>query len=149
MTSPRSFAHAIRTPGLGLAFLLNLFWVNASEVFRYFVFVMPMLRQSLSDVSGVAPMNIPVFMAWGVWDTIVIVAIVGVSWLVFERFGTTRVAAIVSATATWLAIFVIFWFAMFNMNLATPKIVAIALPLAWLEMMVAALIVRWCLMRKS
>jgi hypothetical protein len=43
----------------------------------------------------------------------------------------------------WCAIFLIFWLGAFNMNLATPIILAVALPLAWVEMVVAAMIVRW------
>jgi hypothetical protein len=34
------------------------------------------------------------------------------------------------------------WLGLFNMNLATPSIVAAMLPWAWVEMIVAALIVR-------
>jgi hypothetical protein len=135
--------------GLGLAVVLNLIWVNLSEVARYFLFVMPMMRAALPEVDGVAPMNLPVFLIWGVWDTIVIAAITGVSWLVFAQFGRTVQVAIAAGTATWLAIFVVLWLGMFNMNLATAAIVLTALPLAWIELVIAALIVRWCLQRAS
>ena len=33
-------------------------WINVSEIFRYFVFVMPM-------VPDVAPVNLSVFLIWG------------------------------------------------------------------------------------
>jgi hypothetical protein len=49
--------------------LVNI-WVNVSEVFRYFVFVMPATRKFFSNVPGVAPMNWDVFSIWDVWDTI-------------------------------------------------------------------------------
>jgi hypothetical protein len=133
--------------GLGMALLLNLIWVNFSEVVRYFAFVMPMMRAALPGVPGVAAMDVPIFLIWGIWDMIVILAITGLSWLIFERFGATRVAAICAGTAAWLGIFVVLWLGLFNMNLATPEIVLTALPLAWIEMIVAALIVRWAMRR--
>jgi hypothetical protein len=140
-------AAALNTRGLGLAFLLNLLWVNVSEVFRYFVLVMPMMRETMSVVPNVAPMNWPVFMIWGVWDTILVLAITLASWLVYERFGYRKRCAVWAGSAVWLAIFVIFWLAMLNMNLAKLPTALVALPLAWLEMMVAALIVLWSLRR--
>jgi hypothetical protein len=135
--------------GLGMALLLNMLWINASEVFRYFVFIMPMMRAALPDIPDVAPMDLPTFLIWGIWDTILIFAITGFSWLVFARAGATRANAVYAGTAAWLGIFVILWVGLFNMNLATPAIVLTALPLAWFEMIVAALIVRWCLGRKA
>jgi hypothetical protein len=138
----------INSRGLGMAILLNLVWVNISEVFRYFAFVMPMMREALQMVPGVAPMNIPVFLIWGVWDTIVILAITTVSWLCFERFGYSKRNAVLAGTAVWVSIFVVLWVGLWNMNLADVKTMMIALPLAWLEMVVAALITNWCLSRR-
>ena len=123
--------------------LILAVWINASEVFRYFVFVMPMMREALSDVANVAPMNLPVFLIWGVWDTILLLAVAGFVWLFLERFGEGFVQAVIAGSLIWIAIFGILWLGLYNMNLATPEILAIALPLAWLEMVVAALIVRW------
>ena len=42
--------------------LANFVWINASEVFRYFAFVMPMMRQALPQVPDVAPMSVAIFM---------------------------------------------------------------------------------------
>jgi len=127
--------------------LTNLVWINASEVFRYFVFVMPMMRQALPEVPDVAPMSFSIFMIWGIWDTILLLAVSGFTWLFLERYGATSRNALLIGTIVWCAIFVIFWLATFNMNLAAPRILAVALPLAWVEMAVAALIVRWGMLR--
>ncbi|HUC16128.1 MAG TPA: hypothetical protein VMA37_00380 [Acetobacteraceae bacterium] len=62
-------------------------WVNASEIFRYFVFVLPMTRRTLAMVSNVAPMNLPVFLVWGVWDTVLVVMSVLFTWLYAQAFG--------------------------------------------------------------
>jgi hypothetical protein len=129
--------------GLGAAFLANLVWVNLSEVARYFLLVMPMMRDAFGMVPDIAPMNLAVFMIWGVWDLIVIMAITGFSWLMLDRMGRSIGVAILAGTLVWLAIFVVLWLGLYNMNLATPWIVIAALPLAWVEMVVAALIVRY------
>jgi hypothetical protein len=130
---------------LGVAFLLNMIWMNASEVFRYFAFVMPMMRSALAVVPDVAPMSIPVFLIWGVWDTLLIVVTTGFSWLMLERFGPSARVAVAAGTCVWAAVFVLFWVGLWNMNLATPAIMATALPLAWIELVIAALIVRWAM----
>jgi hypothetical protein len=133
---------SINLKALGMAVMLNMLWVNLSEVFRYFAFVMPMMRDSLLIVPDVAPMNLPVFLIWGLWDTIVVLAITLASWLAFERFGYSKRMAFIAGTAVWASIFVVFWVALLNMNLATIKIALVASPLAWIEMVVAAFITR-------
>jgi hypothetical protein len=134
--TPRAFVTAL---------VLNTIWINLSEVFRYFAFVMPMMREALPGVPDVAPMNLPVFLIWGVWDTILVVAATGFAWLILERFGRSAQVAIAAGSAVWAAVFVVLWLGLWNMNLATTGILAVALPLAWVEMVVAALIVRWAM----
>lgn len=125
------------------AFWINFIWVNASEVFRYFVFVMPMMRAAFPEMSGVAPMDWGVFLVWGAWDTVLVLAITGFVWLFIERFGAGLSQAVAAASLFWLAVFGILWVGLFNMGLAPWQVLAVALPLAWVEMAVAALIVRW------
>jgi hypothetical protein len=60
---------------------------------------------------------------------------------------TAFAAAIASGTIAWAFLFLWFWSAMLNTNLATPLTPAMALPLAWLEMAVAALITQACFRR--
>jgi len=122
-------------------------WINLSEVFRYFAFVMPMTRKTLSMVPNVAPMNGGVFFIWGGWDTILTVMTVWVYWLHAERFGATNGTAVLAGTSNWLLLFVLFWIAMFNMRLAGSATLAVALPLAWLELVVAGLIAGFCFRR--
>jgi hypothetical protein len=140
---------AVDLPGLLKAVGLNLIWVNLSEVFRYFAFVMPMTREALPMVPDVAPMNLPVFLIWGLWDTLIVLAITLSSWLVFERFGYAKGTAVLTGTAVWVSIFVVLWVALLNLNLTTITIALVALPLAWIEMVIAALIALWCLERRQ
>lgn len=134
---------------IGIVLLANALWINASEVFRYFVFVMPMLREALPGVPDVAPMDLGVFALWAVWDTLLLLAVTGFVWLYLDRFGHGWGKALAAGTLVWLAIFGILWLALFNMNLATSAILAVALPLSWLELAVAALIVDWGVRRHS
>ncbi len=137
----------VKYPMMGRAFLLTFtittLWINASEVFRYFAFIMPMMQNHLAALPDVAQMNIPIFMIWGIWDTILTFAVVGFSWIYFERMGFGVRNAIISGTLVWASIFVILWLGLYNMNLASLAILSIALPLSWLEMIVAALLVNW------
>lgn len=137
-----------RTP-LASALIANFVWINMSEVFRYFAFIMPMMRDALPMVPDVAPMDLTVFLIWGVWDTILVAAATIIPWLALNVLGATMKNAVLAGTGVWLAVFVIFWLGAFNMNLATPRIVLTALPLAWLEMIVAALIVWWFCFRSN
>jgi hypothetical protein len=142
-------ANAIRahSPSLIAAFAANFVWINLSEVFRYFVFVMPMMREALPGVPNVAPMNPVVFLIWGLWDTLLIVTLVVTAWLFLEKFGHTIGNALLAGTFFWLSVFCILWLALLNMRLATLEIALIALPLALIEMWIGALLTYWSLQR--
>lgn len=135
----------VKVPGaLVAAVAINTGWVNASEIFRYFVFIRDLMRNAFPQLPDVVPMNLPVFLSWGVWDMIVVLAVSGFTWLYLDRLGGGARNAAQAGTLAWLAIFVVLWLGLFNMNLATPGAVLTALPLAWLEMVIAALIVDTC-----
>ena len=128
-----------------LSIAVNGLWINASEIWRYFEIVMPALREA---VPGSAPMSLGVFAAWGIWDTLVLFAATGFFWLWLTQFGTTIKQTIIAATLFWLAVFVVLWLGVFNLGLVPFQVFASALPLAWLEMLIAALIVRWFMQRQ-
>lgn len=129
------------------AILANWIWINLSEVFRYFVFVMPMMRDAFPGITDIAPMSLAVFLSWAVWDTILVVSVCVIAWLSLYRLGLGWREVLVTGTGIWASIFVILWLGLWNMNLATGAIVGIALSLAWIEMIVAAAIVRWSILR--
>ena len=126
-----------------IVFLIATAWINASEVFRYFVFVLPMIRDAIQGVPNVAPVNLPVFVSWMIWDTILVSAVLGFVWIYLDRFGDGWRNGVIAGTLAWGAIFGLLWLGLLNMNLATLNILAIALPLSWLELVVAALLVNW------
>lgn len=126
-----------------MALIINFIWINASEVFRYFAFVMPMMREAFPMVPDVAPMNLPVFMIWGVWDTILVLTATLLPWMAMKAFGASALRAALYGTGVWMSVFVILWLGLYNMNMATAGVLAVALPMAWVEMVIAALIVWW------
>ena len=148
MTSATLTPIASATPRMnGRAFAsalaLNFVWMNASEVFRYFAFVMPMMREALPQIDSVAPMDLGVFLVWGLWDAILVAAVTGFVWIFLDRFGAGLRQALIGATLIWLTVFGLLWLGIFNMGLATVEILAVALPLAWAELAIAGLIVLW------
>lgn len=149
MKSLGAFRFMTETPPLLLAFALNTLWINASEVFRYFALVMPMMRDAFPMVSNVAPMDVTTFLIWGVWDTILVCVATFVPFVCLRSMGGSFRVGVLAGSAVWLGVFGLLWLGLFNMNLATPQILLAALPLAWLEMIVAALIVWWFCFRRG
>ncbi len=123
-----------------LTTLIVSIWINISEVFRYFVIVKPLMREYLSMVPGIVPMNWLIFASWSVWDTILTALVVFVYWLVAQRFGSNLMSTFISATTSWALCFLLLWLGLVNMGLSSVSMALIALPLAWLEMVVASLI---------
>ena len=120
--------------------LLTSIWINISEIFRYFVFVMDRTKAFFPNKEGVAEMNISIFSIWGVWDTILTGILVFIFWLYANTYGNNNRSVIVSGTIVWIAVFVIFWIATANMGLANWSILLITLPLSWLELVIGAFI---------
>ena len=94
-------------------------------------------------MENVAPITAPIFISWMVWDILLICAVVGFVWLYLDHFGEGMRNAVIAGGLIWIPIFVLLWLGLFNMNLATPGILAVAWPLSLLEMIVAALIIDW------
>ena len=115
-------------------------WINASEVFRYFVFVMPRVKSFFVGKAGVAEMDWIIFSIWGFWDSLLTALLVFLFWLYARSFGNNWRSIFVSGSIAWLFVFVIFWVATANMGLAEWSILWITLPLSWIEMVVGTAI---------
>lgn len=116
--------------------LLASIWINISEVFRYFVFVMPRVKSFFNNKEGVADIDLGIFATWGLWDTLLTGVLVFIFWLYSRIFGNSNRSVLISGTIVWLAIFVIFWVATANMGLSEWRILWLTLPLSWLEMVI-------------
>ena len=126
-----------------ISLAINAIWINASEVFRYFVFVMGMMRDAHPGIDDVAPMSLPVFLIWGVWDTILLLFVTCFVWLWLDRMGGGIKNAVLAGTVFGGAIFGLLWIGIVNMNLAPVRVLFVALPFAILEQIIAALIIDW------
>ena len=129
--------------------LITSIWINLSEVARYFLVVKPQMQAYLFEIKNVADMNLIIFMIWGVWDTLLTVLIVFICWLCIQVFGNNRKSIAISALISWSLFFVLFWVGMANMNLSSWSFLITVLPLAFLETLVASIIIATLLKKFS
>lgn len=127
----------------------NFVWVNASEIWRYLAVVRPMLLQVFPGRPGIAPLTLPAIAIWTIWDTILILASTGFYWIYLTWTGPVIRHALLAATALTATVFGLLWLAVFNMGLAPPQFLWTAVPLAWVEQVVAAFIVGWAMARRA
>jgi len=132
-----------------LALGLNLVWINASEVWRYFQIVRPMLLDTFPNQPGIAAITPGIFASWMIWDTILIVAATGLYWLWLTKFRDGLAETIWASLAFTVTVFGLIWLGIVNMGLAPAKFICAALPLAWLEQLVAAGITFWTIRRET
>lgn len=129
--------------------IITSLWVNASEVFRYFVLVRPEMHEYLSVVPNVADMNWGIFAIWGLWDTLLTALYVFLFWLCAQTFGNNLKSILISGFMSWCFFFLLFWVGMANMNLSSWSYLLIVLPLALIETLVAAFIASKLYLRKN
>ena len=127
-----------------MAALWSALWINISEIARYFLLVRPMVQDAFPMIADVAPINVPIFMSWMVWDTVLVLSNALIVWLFLERFGASFGQAIKAGTFVWATVFVILWLGLLNLGLANQQLLLVALPLAWLELVIAAIIIFKC-----
>jgi len=118
--------------------LIVSIWINISEVFRYFVLVMPRVKSFFQNKPGIAEMDLGIFSIWGLWDILLTAVLVFVFWIYAKSFGNNKKSILVSGIFVWIAVFVIFWVATSNMGLSSWSILLITLPLSLFEMIVGA-----------
>ncbi|NVE94552.1 hypothetical protein [Altererythrobacter lutimaris] len=140
-------AKPLPSKALATAFWLNFIWINVSEVARYFLVVRPLLRSHFPDQPQIGAMNHQIFAIWGVWDLVLILAAIGFYWLWLERFGQSLRQLIAASLAFTLTVFGLLWIGVANMGLAPFSMVLAALPLAWVEQLIACWIVAWSIRR--
>lgn len=143
--SPRQLFDA--RPAFWIALLGNAIWINASEIWRYFYVVRPLLHDTFPGEAHIGAMSPAIFAVWTVWDTILILAATGFYWLFLSARGNTLANAVLGASAFTITVFGLLWLGVVNMGLVPANFISAALPFAWIEQIVAALIVRFALRR--
>ncbi|MEO1660783.1 MAG: hypothetical protein AAFR51_07340 [Pseudomonadota bacterium] len=126
---------------------LNFIWINASEVARYFGLVKPMLHEAFPEAGDIALVTPALFASWILWDTILIVAATSFFWICLSHFGATLENVLITSLGFTVTVFGLLWLGVANMGLAPISLLWAALPLAWLEQVIAAYIVSWAMRR--
>jgi hypothetical protein len=153
MTNPASIAPTapasqLTNRNFWVALGINFLWINASEIWRYLAIVKPMLHETYPGRAEIAPFDLPTFASWSVWDTWLILAATGFYWLYLNWAGRGIRQALIAATLFTITIFGLLWLGIVNMGFVPARFIWIAVPLAWIEQLVAAIIVRWAMDRK-
>lgn len=130
-----------------LALGLNFVWINISEVARYFGLIKPMLHDTFPGADHIAAISPGIFASWMLWDTILIIAATGFFWMFLHQFGMVIRNVVLSSFGFTLTVFGLIWIGIVNMGLAPSSFIWVALPLAWLEQLIAAYIVYWAIKR--
>ena len=139
---------AAKTPkAFWLALGLNIIWINLSEVARYFGLVKPMLHDAFPEADHIAAVTPAIFASWMIWDTILILAATGFFWIYLQQFGATIRNVVLGSICFTVPVFGLLWLGVVNMGLAPSSFLWAALPLAWIEQLIAAYIVYWAIRR--
>ena len=117
--------------------VITSIWINVSEVFRYFVFVIPNVKEYWQGIEHVGDMNWTIFAIWGLWDMILTAMAVFIFWLYTQRFGNNIRSVVSSAIIVWMFFFVLYWVGAANMGYSDWSILWIVLPLSLLELLIA------------
>lgn len=118
--------------------LITSIWINVSEVFRYFILVMPQVKAYWNNLEHIADMNWFIFSIWGLWDTLLTAMLVFLFWLYSRVFGNNNRSVFVVGTLAWLFFFVLYWVGTANMGYSDWAILRITLPLSLVELIIAA-----------
>jgi hypothetical protein len=153
MTNPASIAPTasaglLTNRNFWVALGINFLWINASEIWRYLAIVKPMLHETYPGRADIAPFDLPTFASWSVWDTWLILAATGFYWLYLNWAGRGIRQTLIAATLLTITIFGLIWLGIVNMGFVPVRFIWIAVPLALIEQVVAAMIVRWAMGRK-
>ena len=121
--------------------LITSIWVHVSQLVRFFAYAKSALQNFLSSVPNVAPMDeLGVLIVWGFWDMLLTAVYVFLFWLCAQVFGNNGRSILLSGFISWIAVFVLFWVGVANMNIASWSTLPVVLPLALFEAVVASFI---------
>jgi hypothetical protein len=146
-TVPVNSTHGQVNRNFWIVLAINFLWINASEIWRYLAIVKPMLHEAYPGRADIAPFDLPTFASWSVWDSWLILASTGFYWLYLNWAGRGIRQALIAATLLTVTVFGLIWLGIVNMGFVPARFIWIAVPLAWIEQAIAAMIVRWAIRR--
>ena len=118
--------------------LLTSIWINIAEIFRAVVIAFPRIKAFFGDRIVIGEMELSNALIWGLWDTLLTIALVFIYWLTANTFGRNFKSILISATMTSVATLGIFWIATVNTGLGEWSTAFIVFPVAWIEMIIGA-----------
>ncbi|MEK7485503.1 MAG: hypothetical protein AABZ60_14350 [Planctomycetota bacterium] len=113
-------------------------WVHLAEASRFFLIVTPIMEKEIPQLPLVTEISLSTWISWAIWDTLLSSMYVWMTWLTIQVYGKSLKYGIFAGVISWVFFFLLFWIAMLNMNLASLKVVLIALPLALVETIIAS-----------
>ena len=113
-------------------------WVHLAEASRFFLIVTPIMEKEIPQLPLVTEVSLGTWISWAIWDTLLSSMYVWMTWLTIQVYGKSLKYGIFAGVISWVFFFLLFWIAMLNMNLASLKVVLIALPLALVETIIAS-----------
>jgi hypothetical protein len=120
--------------------LLTSIWQQVSQFMRYWFVVKKEMQTNISCMPDVAIINVPIFIIWGLWVTLITMLIVFLHYLFTEKFGKSTFSIFATGTIAWSFFYVLFWVGMAQMNLARWQFVPYILVLAWIETIITVFI---------
>ncbi len=121
-----------------IVMLLTSIWIHAAEVARAMLVAFPMMEEFYAGKIDIGPMGVSNAIIWGVWDTMIASTLVFIYWLCAQVFGRNLKSIFISATVTTLATIGVFWVGSVNSGLGTWDMAFVLIPIAWVEMLIAA-----------
>lgn len=130
--------NAISVKNFVVVSLVVSVWVHLAEASRFFLIVTPIMEKEVPQLPLVTELSMSTWISWAIWDTVLSSMYVWMAWLTIQVYGKSLKSGLFAGLVSWVFFFVLFWVAMINMNLASLKVVLIALPLALVETTIAS-----------
>ena len=114
--------------------LLVSLWINIFESLRWVIFAKPDIEMYFKVANHVLP-NQPINnILWMVWGVIIAIMI----FIISKRFKLLQTTFIV-----WITVYVMHWIALWNMAVLPIKILFLAIPLTFINVLVGVLISKY------
>lgn len=120
--------------------LITSVWIHIAEIARALFVAFPRMKAFFGDRIEIGQMEISNALIWGLWDTLLTVVLVYIFWTTAKAFGNNFKSVLISATMTTLGTLGIVWIANVNTGLGDWTTAFMVLPIAWVEMIIGALI---------
>jgi len=120
--------------------LITSIWIHIGEFSRALCVAFPRMKAFFKDKMVLEEMQLSNLLIWLGWDMLLTIILVFIFWLCAQVFGNNQKAIIISSTTTCLSTLGIYWIATVNSGLGDWTTAAILILIAWVELVIGALI---------